>query len=140
MPPKNFVQIGRVVLLTYGRHKNSLAVIVDIVDAKRVLVHGPTTNVPRVCLPLTRIALTRFSVRIPRACNGKTVKKALEDAKIMEAWEKTKWAQKITRNKLRRNMSDFDRFKKGYALCKINSIIRKNLAEQVAAMDKKESK
>lgn len=135
--PAPFVQIGRVAVITFGSRRNKLCVIVDIVDANRVLVEGPTTGVSRVCLPVRRLALTRFLVKIPRACKTSCLKKAMEDAKIMESWEKTAWAQKLQKREIRRNMNDFDRFKKNLAKRAINKVIRKNLEEAVAAMDKK---
>jgi len=136
--PAPFVQIGRVAVVTFGSHVGKVCVIVDVVDANRVLIDGPTTGVPRACVPVRRLAMTRFAVHIPRGCSAKCVKKALEDAKIMEAWEKTAWAQKIQKREIRRNMNDFDRFKKNKAKRMINAVIRKNLADAVAAMEKKE--
>jgi len=136
--PAPFVQIGRVAVIAFGPRAGKAVVIVDVVDANRVLIDGPCTGVPRTCIPVRRLAMTRFAVHIPRACNAKCVKKALEDAKIMEQWEKTAWAQKIQKRELRRNMNDFDRFKKAKAQRIINAAIRKNLADAVAAMDKKE--
>ena len=136
--PAPFVQIGRVAVIAFGPRSGKACVIVDIVDANRVLIEGPTTGVPRACVPVRRLAMTRFAVSIPRGCSGKCVKKALEDAKIMEAWEKTAWAQKIQKRELHRNMNDFDRFKKAKAQRIINATIRKNLAAAVAAMEKKE--
>jgi large subunit ribosomal protein L14e len=43
-------------------------VIVDIVDARRVLVDGPTTGFPRVQYPLRRLGLT--SLRVPGVLKG----------------------------------------------------------------------
>ena len=56
------VSLGRVVYINFGQHAGKLAVIVDIVDGKRVVVDGPTTNVPKHVISNRRFALTRFRI------------------------------------------------------------------------------
>ena len=62
------VSLGRVVYINFGEHAGKLAVVVDIVDGKRVVIDGPTTNVPKHVLSNRRFALTRF--RIPNTAKG----------------------------------------------------------------------
>jgi large subunit ribosomal protein L14e len=59
---KKFVQPGRVAYVNFGKDFGKVVVIVDIADARRVLVDGPTTGFPRVLYPLKRLALTSFVV------------------------------------------------------------------------------
>lgn len=62
------VSLGRVVYINFGEHAGKLATIVDIVDGKRVVVDGPTSEVPKHLLSTRRFALTRF--RIPNVAKG----------------------------------------------------------------------
>ena len=45
-----------------------VVVIVDIADANRVLVDGPTTDFPRVLYPLKRLSLT--GLKVPGVLKG----------------------------------------------------------------------
>ncbi len=44
---KRFIELGRVVLINYGPLSGKLAVIVDILNTTRVLIHGPKEGVRR---------------------------------------------------------------------------------------------
>ena len=60
---KNFVQPGRVAYVNFGRDLGKVVIIVDIADATRVLVDGPTTGFPRVLYPLKRLTLTSLKLK-----------------------------------------------------------------------------
>lgn len=62
MSSEILVQLGRVVYVNYGEHAGKLAVVVDIVDGKRVVVDGPTSGIARQIMATKRMALTRFKV------------------------------------------------------------------------------
>ena len=62
------VSLGRVVYINFGEFAGKLAVIVDIVDGKRVVIDGPTTGVRKHVISNRRFALTRF--RIPHVAKG----------------------------------------------------------------------
>ncbi|KAI8379735.1 ribosomal protein L14-domain-containing protein, partial [Radiomyces spectabilis] len=109
---KRQVEVGRVVLLSYGADSGKLAVIVDIVDHNRALIEGPTTGVSRQAYPFRRMTLTPLVVKgLPRAAGQKVVKKYLEKNETIAAWNKTAWAKKLEQRQVRSNLSDFDRFK-----------------------------
>merc|ERR1712146_85785 len=109
---KRFVEAGRLALITYGPCTGRMCVIVDIVDQKRVVVDGPAsiTGVKRHMMPIRRLSLTDFKVRIGRGCREKCLKKCLASEKTFEEWNKTKWAKKIALRTIKREMTDFDRF------------------------------
>lgn len=65
---KNFVQPGRVAYVNFGKDLGKVVVIVDIADANRVLVDGPTTGFPRVLYPLKRLTLT--GLKVPGVLKG----------------------------------------------------------------------
>ncbi|CDS04128.1 hypothetical protein LRAMOSA07083 [Lichtheimia ramosa] len=105
---KRQVEVGRVVLL----NNNKLAVIVDIVDHKRVLIDGPTTGVARQAWTLRHLTLTNLVVKgLPRNAGQTTVKKCLEKNDTLNTWAKSAWAQKLAQRQVRANLTDFDRFK-----------------------------
>ena len=49
--------------MNYGKDLGKVVVIVDIADANRVLVDGPTTGFPRVLYPLKRLTLTSLKLK-----------------------------------------------------------------------------
>ncbi|GAQ40940.1 ER to Golgi transport protein Yif1 [Aspergillus niger] len=110
------VEVGRVVLIRSGPYTGKLAAIVEIVDHKRVLVDGPSTEeqkiVPRHVLPLSHATLTHFVIpRLPRAAGTGPVKKLWQKEEIDGKWAKSNFAQKTERAERRKNLSDFERFK-----------------------------
>ncbi|KAJ2881604.1 hypothetical protein H4R27_003983, partial [Coemansia aciculifera] len=109
---KRLVEVGRVVLITHGEDAGKIATIVDIVDHNRAIVDGPTTDVKRQIIAYKNVVLTDIVVKcLPRTIGTKALAKFLEKEQVVEAWQKTAWAQKLEARKRRANMSDFDRFK-----------------------------
>merc|ERR1719272_2487736 len=85
-----FVEIGRVVLINTGENKGKIAVIVDVVDANRALVSGPTLGVARHAINFKTISLTKFG--------------------IAAKWADTTWSKKLASKAKRASLSDFERF------------------------------
>eukprot|EP00871_Galdieria_phlegrea_P005192 jgi/Galph1/5674/GphlegSOOS_G4360.1 len=108
---KRFVEIGRIVLINYGEYRGKLGVIVDVIDQNRALVDGPVFGLPRQTINFKSLTLTPFKVKIQHGCRTKVVKKALEEEKILEKWQKTAWCKKLQARENRKNLTDFDRFK-----------------------------
>ncbi|KAJ1645165.1 hypothetical protein LPJ64_003233 [Coemansia asiatica] len=109
---KRLVEVGRVVLINDGADTGKIAVIVDIVDHNRAIVDGPTTNVRRQVIAFKKVVLTDIVVKsLPRTIGSKPLAKFLEKQQVVEAWQKTAWAQKLVTRERRAAMTDFDRFK-----------------------------
>jgi len=106
-----FVEVGRVVLINYGSLSGKLAVIVEIISTNRVLVDGPTTGVKRQELSLRRASLTDVVISIPRGAKTAVVKKAAEEAKLVEKFNNTPLGKRQAKTVKRASLSDFDRFK-----------------------------
>mmetsp|Transcript_16462 Transcript_16462/g.34787 ORF Transcript_16462/g.34787 Transcript_16462/m.34787 type:complete len:136 (+) Transcript_16462:117-524(+) len=108
-----FVEVGRVVLITYGPSAGKLATVIDIVDQNKCLVDGPEeiTGVSRQVISYSRIQLTDLKVNIQRNARAKTLKAALKEADTMAKWEGSEWAKKLAAKSKRASLSDFDRFK-----------------------------
>mmetsp|Transcript_19302 Transcript_19302/g.47726 ORF Transcript_19302/g.47726 Transcript_19302/m.47726 type:complete len:135 (-) Transcript_19302:3054-3458(-) len=131
MPFNRYVEVGRVVLINFGPETGKLATIIDIVDQNKCLIDGPQeiTGVSRQVISYTRIALTDFTVKIQRNARNKTLKKAWEEADLMNKWEASSWAKKLSAKKKRANLSDFGRFKAMVARKQKSEIISKKMAE-----------
>ena len=108
---RKFVEIGRVGMINYGPLAGKLAVIVDILNTSKVLVHGPKEGVRRQEISLRRITLTEFKLDIKRGIHKDDLVKAIESAKIDEKFKETAYGKKLARRLTRAKLTDFDRFK-----------------------------
>ena len=68
MSSEMLLSLGRIVYINFGEFAGSIAVVVDIVNAKKVVVHGPTTGVPKHVISTRRLELTKFL--IPEVAKG----------------------------------------------------------------------
>jgi len=57
------------------------------------------------------MALTPLVVPIPRAVRPSTLAKALAKAKTLESWNASNWARKLAKQRIRSQLTDFDRFR-----------------------------
>ena len=108
---KKFVEIGRVAIVNYGPLAGKVAVIVDILNTTRVLIHGPKEGVRRQEISLKRLTLTDFKLDIKRGIHKDNLVKAIEDYKLDDKFKESIYAKKVEKRKLRANLTDFDRFK-----------------------------
>jgi large subunit ribosomal protein L14e len=110
---QNFVEIGRVALIIYGPNNGKLCTIIDVVDANKALIDGPTpvTGVTRQMIPFKHLRLTNIKVEIQRQPREKMLKAAWAKADVLAKWKSSAAGQKIANRNLRQNLSDFDRFK-----------------------------
>mgnify|MGYP001039788743 CR=1 FL=1 len=108
-----YVEIGRVVVINYGELAGKVAVIIDVVDQARALIDGPATltGVSRQTIPFRNLSLTAIKLDVPRAVRPGTLAKAFTKADVLGQFKKTAWAKKQARAEVRKNLSDFDRFK-----------------------------
>ena len=111
------VEVGRVVVIK-GDHPadGKLAAIVEIIDHKRVLVEGVSSNpdlvVPRQSVPLQKCLLSGLVVeKLPRGARQATLRKFWEKSEIDSKWTQSNWAKKRDQMQRRKNLTDFDRFK-----------------------------
>jgi len=127
---KKVVEVGRVVMITYGPDAGKLAVIVDIIDHARALIDGPTTNVARQAMSFKRLNITSVKVaNLPRGATSPVVAKRLNDQKITETFAKTSFAKKIAARNARATLNDFDRFKLMIAKKQRRNVINREFAK-----------
>ena len=108
---KKFVEIGRVAIVNYGPLAGKVAVIVDILNTTRVLIHGPKEGVRRQEISLKRLTLTDFKLDIKRGIHKDNLVKAIEEYKLDDKFKESTFAKKVEKRKLRAKLTDFDRFK-----------------------------
>lgn len=106
-----FVEAGRVVFIASGPYAKKVAITVEIIDQRRVLIDGPCSGVPRQEISINRLHLTKLKYKLPHGCGTNSVERHWKRYDITKDWENTVWARKLHRKSLRASMTDFDRFK-----------------------------
>lgn len=129
MPFTQFVEIGRVALISFGPLADKLAVIVDIIDDKRVMIDVLNDEAPRQVIPVKRIKLTDFSVKFAKGAPVEAVAEVIKAEGIVAKWEETKWAKKLAAQKAKLEMNDFQRFKYQKLAAKRDEIVKAELAK-----------
>jgi large subunit ribosomal protein L14e len=94
-----------------GEQKGKIAVIVEIIDATRVIVDGPLHGVKRQVINVKRLALTEFVVPIQRGSRTPKVLLASKEFDLAGKWSVSASSKAAVARASRTNMSDFDRFK-----------------------------
>ncbi|KIW49286.1 hypothetical protein PV05_10979 [Exophiala xenobiotica] len=110
------IEVGRVVTLRSGPFEGKLATIVEIIDAGRILIDGPSTKegaaVPRQAIHTSTVSLTPWVIpNLPKAAGTGAVKKLWEKNEIDKKWAESSWAKKREQFERRKNLTDFERFK-----------------------------
>ncbi len=107
--------------MTEGEFAGKLACILEVIDLNRVLIQGPA--VPRQPYTVRRASLTPFKIAMPRGARAKIFTKVWTESGVEAKFAETEVAKKLARVELRKNLTDFDRFKvmlaqkkKGYLL------------------------
>jgi len=139
---KRFIEVGRVVHVTSGPNKGALGAIVDIIDAKRLLVDGP--KMTRSEVKLKDMFLTRILLNVEKALPHKTLIAMWKKYLVDERYERTVHAQRLAKKAKREACTDFEFFKVRMASRQINKIVDnsiKNLTEKYPrALSKMERK
>ena len=108
---KKFVELGRVAIINYGPLAGKIAVIVDILNTTRVLIHGPKEGVRRQEISLKRLSLTDYKLDIHRGIHKDALIKAIDDYKLDDKFKESSYSKKVAKRQLRAKLTDFDRFK-----------------------------
>ena len=105
-----FVQTGRVAVVNFGKYAGKYVTILDVLDASRVLVDGPTSKVPRQIMPIKHLGLTNIKFFVPRTAKSHALKKALITQGVVTKAKKNAWVAKAKQENIRANLTDFQRF------------------------------
>ncbi|KAH8811645.1 putative nascent polypeptide-associated complex subunit alpha [Xylogone sp. PMI_703] len=109
-------EVGRVVLVNNGVSSGRLATIVEIIDHKRVLIDGPSSDsklaVPRQAIALSNVVLTPIVLeKLPRGARTGAVKEVWDKNGVEAKWAESSWAKKRAQRERRKALTDFERFK-----------------------------
>ncbi|KAL2440707.1 hypothetical protein ABEF94_000063, partial [Exophiala dermatitidis] len=93
------VEVGRVVTIRSGPYEGKLATIVEIIDAGRILIDGPSTKegqvVPRQPVATSAVSLTPWVIpNLPKAAGSGALKKLWEKYEVDNKWAQSSWAKK----------------------------------------------
>ena len=127
MPYTQFVEVGRLAVITFGDYVDNLCVIVDIIDDKRVLVDILNSDAQRQPIPVARLKLTDFVAKIERAAAPEAVKEASND--LVTKFNETRWGKKLQADHNRAQLNDFQRFKYDQLKSKRDSLVAQELAK-----------
>ena len=86
---------GRVVFVKFGPLVGKLAVVVEIVNGKKVVVSGPGLGVSRQVLSNKRLELTKYKLKIAEDVTEGDLKKAIESFELVKKWESSGKGKKI---------------------------------------------
>lgn len=129
MPYTQFVEFGRVALISYGPLADKLAVIVDIVDDKRVMIDVIGEEAPRQMIPIKRLQLTKIVVKIARAAKKEEVAAAVKEADVVAKFYETKWGQSLKKTQAKAQLNDFQRFKYAKLAAERSRKVKEQLAK-----------
>jgi large subunit ribosomal protein L14e len=137
MPYTRFVEVGRLVLISFGPLADKIGIIVDVIDANRVVIDVPNSTEPRQVIPIKRLKLTNIVVKIERAAPPEAVAEAINTENALGHWGETKWAQRIAMRQAKAGLNDFQRFKYARLVEKRDDLIKANAAKRQGGKKKK---
>ncbi|PSC67565.1 hypothetical protein C2E20_8782 [Micractinium conductrix] len=124
MPFARQVSIGRVALIEFPEaDAGKLVVISDVVSPTTALVDWPGQTRRKVLFK--RLALTDFTVEIPRLAKKAVLTKALEEADVEAKFNKSAWGQKLAKRSAKAAQTDFDRYKSAVTKMKRSAQVRR---------------
>ncbi|GAM18673.1 hypothetical protein SAMD00019534_018480 [Acytostelium subglobosum LB1] len=128
-----FVEIGRVVFINFGAFRNKTAIILDVLDQNRVLVHGPSTGVPRHVINLKWISLSKLKLNILRGARTGTLNKAIKAADLDNKISGLRLVKAVAAAEKKTSATDFERFKARIAKKVVNHKVALEVRKMVKA-------
>merc|ERR1740115_657202 len=106
-----FVEVGRIVVISYGKDNGKLAAVVDVGN-----------GVKRQVIPYKQIALTDLKVDFAKGASSADVEAAT--GSVQADFDKCAWGTKIANKGKRLALTDFERYKVMVARQKRAKIIK----------------
>ena len=79
------LELGRVVYVNYGPDAGRIGVVVDIINANRVIVDGPSLGVTRKAISVKRLELTKFKVpEVSTTDSTGSLKKKIDEFNLLK--------------------------------------------------------
>ncbi len=106
------LELGRLVYVNYGPLSGKVAVVVDLINANRVIIDGPGLGVSRQVISNKRLTLTRFRLAdFDVNDSHKVLEEKLKKSKLLTKFNSIGLGKKIQKQKRRAELTDFERFK-----------------------------
>jgi len=139
---KKLVELGRVVHVTTGPTAGNIGAIVDIIDAKRLLVDGP--KMTRQEVKLKDVFLTRIMMDFTEVPSQKALREMWSKKMIDTRYNMTNHAKHLEKMRKRAACTDYEYFKVRSASRQANKIkanclknLRANHPRAMAKMERK---
>lgn len=101
---------GRVVYINFGKDAQKYAVLCDFVNTKKVIIDSPNGEFVRQVISTKRVEPTKFNLKdFDNSANIKTYQARFQ--KALESLSLNGKGKIMKQQALRKNLSDFDRFK-----------------------------
>ena len=129
------LEVGRVVLFNFGPYVNRLAVVVDMVSAKQILVSGPGLGVPKTVTNVKRLRLTKFRLAsVQKNEKQKSLEEKIAKADVQGRFNETALGARLLKQQRRRTLTDFERFKAKQLRMRLNNVIRTHVNKNRARL------
>lgn len=109
-------------MIKQGKDAGKLACVIEVIDLNRVLIQGPA--VARQPFLIKNTDLTSFKIAMPRGARTKTFTKVWTASGVEAKFAETAVAKKLAQRAIRKNLTDFDRFKVMLAQKKKGHLLR----------------
>lgn len=104
------IQIGRIAYINYGPDSQKLAIVRDFINTKKVIIDSPNGTVQRQVIPVKRLEPTKFILKnFTKDSDIREYKEKFQ--KATDLFSQSGKGKKILKQKLRQNLTDFERFK-----------------------------
>ena len=111
MVSSSYIRVGRLVRVIRGPRADKVGVIVDIIDANRVLVENPEDGkMWRHVQNLKNVEPLKLNVAISRNADSKAVKAALAAKNTLQKYSATRSAKLLAAKSAFANSTDFERY------------------------------
>mgnify|MGYP001083159316 CR=1 FL=1 len=123
---RNFVEIGRVIYVRFGKNKDTLAVITDIIDHNWIFADGRAfpNGMKRGPLNIKDIALTHMKLKMGHGLRHRHLKELVAKEDILNKWKKTTIARRLEKQKNKLNSTDLERWRIQYNRRQRSSLIK----------------
>ena len=112
-------------MFTFGPYVNKLAIVLDMLSAKQILVSGPGLGVPKTVTNVKRLKLTKFRLAsVQKGEKLSTLTQKITDSDVQGKFDSSVLGRKLRNQERRRSLSDFERFKAKQLKMRMNKIIR----------------
>lgn len=111
MVKSHYIRAGRLVRILRGPRQDHVGVIVDIVDANRILIENPTDRkMWRHVANVKNIEPLKYVANVSRNCSSKALRETLESSGVLARYAGTRTARRVEAKRALAASTDFERY------------------------------